>query len=62
MIKKEKIVDFYTTGRQLSEQEFAHISEWIKKDKEKQFLNREKQLRGKNVSPNKIISAIGTNK
>lgn len=31
MIKEAKNVDFYTTGRQPSEQEFAKISEWIKK-------------------------------
>ena len=37
MIKEEKSIDFYTTGRQPSEQEFARISEWIKKDKEKKL-------------------------
>jgi hypothetical protein len=33
MIKEAKNVDFYTTGRQPLEQEFAKISEWIKKRK-----------------------------
>ncbi len=35
MIKEDKNVDFYTTGRQPSEQDFARISEWIKSDKQK---------------------------
>jgi hypothetical protein len=35
MIKEAKNVDFYTTGRQPSEQDFARISEWIKRDKQK---------------------------
>ncbi|MBD0279098.1 MAG: hypothetical protein ICV51_17965 [Flavisolibacter sp.] len=41
MIKESKNVDFLTTGRQPSEEEFARVSEWIKKDKEKQ-ANRKK--------------------
>jgi hypothetical protein len=36
MIKESKNVDFLTTGRLPSEEEFARISEWIKKDKQKQ--------------------------
>ncbi len=35
MIKEAKDVDFYTTGRQPSEYDFARISEWIKRDKKK---------------------------
>jgi hypothetical protein len=35
MIKESKNVDFLTTGRRPSEEEFARISEWIKKDKQK---------------------------
>jgi hypothetical protein len=35
MVKEEKNIDFYTTGRQPSEQEFAKISELIKNKKEK---------------------------
>ena len=35
MIKEAKNVDFYTTGRQPSEQDFERISEWICKKKEK---------------------------
>jgi len=36
MIKEPKDVDFYTTGRQPSEEDFARVSEWIKQDKHKQ--------------------------
>ena len=35
MVKEPKNIDFYTTGRQPSEQEFIRISEWIKKDKQR---------------------------
>jgi hypothetical protein len=40
MIKEPKDVDFYTTGRQPSEEEFARISEWIKQDKQKQAARK----------------------
>ena len=33
MIKEPKNIDFFTTGRQPSEQDFMRISEWIKKDR-----------------------------
>lgn len=46
MIKEPKNVDFYTTGRQLSEQEFARISEWIKQHKEKQAARKSKSITG----------------
>jgi hypothetical protein len=35
MIKEAKNVDFLTTGRQPSEEDFTRISEWIKRDKRK---------------------------
>lgn len=35
MIKEIKDVDFYTTGKQPSQEDFAKISEWIKKKKQK---------------------------
>ncbi len=47
MIREAKNIDFYTTGRQPSRQDFARISEWINKDKEKQNLSRKKTLRKK---------------
>jgi hypothetical protein len=40
MIKEAKSIDFYTTGRKPSEQDFARISEWIKKDRKKQSLSK----------------------
>jgi hypothetical protein len=33
MIKEAKNIDFYTTGRQPSDLDFEHISEWIRKKK-----------------------------
>ena len=33
MVKEPKNIDFYTTGRQPSAQDFIRISEWIKKEK-----------------------------
>lgn len=58
MIKEAKNIDFYTTGRQLSEQDFARISEWIRKDKEKHNLYKRKTLRKKSTTP-KSIAASG---
>ena len=44
MIKEPKNIDFFTTGRQPSAQEFIRISEWIKKDKKrKETLKTSKQ-------------------
>jgi len=44
MIKEAKNVDFYTTGRQPSEQDFTRISEWIKRDKKKQAARKSKSI------------------
>lgn len=53
MIKEAKDIDFYTTGKQPSEKEFARISEWIKKDKERRkSLKRTNQTEKKSTSPN----------
>lgn len=38
MIKEAKNIDFYTTGRQPSDEEFVRISEWIKNNKLKKSL------------------------
>jgi hypothetical protein len=35
MVKESLNVDFYTTGRQPEEKDFARISEWIKKQKKR---------------------------
>ena len=52
MIKEAKNVDFYTTGRQPSAQDFARISEWIKQDKKKQEARKSKPTTG----PKPLIS------
>ncbi len=58
MIKEAKNVDFYTTGRQPSEQDFARISEWIKKDKQKQASRKgASQAARQSTSPNKVPKA-----
>ena len=50
MIKEAKNINFYTSGRQPSEQDFACISEWIMKNK-----NKKKQ------KPNAVIdNSIGS--
>lgn len=41
MIKEAKSVDFYTTGRQPSEQDFARIGEWTKKNKQKRATRKD---------------------
>ena len=44
MIKEAKNVDFYTAGRQPSEQDFAKISEWIKRDRQKQEVSKKERV------------------
>ena len=45
MIKEPKNIDFYTTGKQPSEQDFVRISEWIEKDKQRKSVRKvHKQL------------------
>ena len=61
MIKEAKDVDFYTTGKQPSEQDFARISEWIRKDKQKQQIGKEQKTNRKQVEPDltKAKHALG---
>ncbi|MBO9562326.1 MAG: hypothetical protein J7621_06100 [Niastella sp.] len=42
MVKEPKNIDFVTTGKQPTEQEFALVSEWIKKKKEQDKARRSK--------------------
>ncbi len=56
MIKEEKNIDFYTTGRQPSEQEFARISEWIKKDKAKKHSDKTRTLQ-RSTTPKSIAAS-----
>ena len=52
MIKEPKNIDFFTTGRQPSEQDFIRISEWIKKDKQR----KEARKARKQSSPKKHLA------
>ena len=45
MIKEPKTIDFYTSGRQLSNEDFALISQWIAIDKKKQSGDEIKGLK-----------------
>jgi hypothetical protein len=42
MIKESKNIDFYTSGKQTSEMDFARISNWIKQQKLKLNAARKK--------------------
>lgn len=55
MIKEPKNIDFFTTGRQPSEQDFARISEWIRKDKQKQTT----RTRVKQTESDKHLAQLG---
>lgn len=60
MLKEAKNIDFYTTGRQSSEQDFARISEWIKKEKQKQSVRKQtKHGQHKSTSPNIRMAKSG---
>lgn len=61
MVKEDKNIDFYTTGRQPSEQEFAKISEWIKKDKAKKGLYKIRTSRKRSTSNKSIAQATDRN-
>jgi hypothetical protein len=47
MIREPKNIDFMTTGRQPSEEDFALVSEWIKKRKEKEKSRRSRTSKKK---------------
>ena len=53
MIKEAKNIDFYTSGKELSEQDFAHISKWIRKSKKKVIPTSKRHSLQKPTSPNK---------
>lgn len=60
MIKEAKNVDFYTTGRQPSEQDFERISEWIRQKKEK--VNKAKKSSGakkKHLAQQQCLQDVG---
>ncbi|MBD2756704.1 hypothetical protein [Spirosoma validum] len=45
MIKEPKDIDFSTSGRQLTKEDFALISQWIAADKKKQVVGQAKNPR-----------------
>lgn len=57
MIKEPKNIDFYTSGRQLSNEDFTLISQWIATDKRKQLDKNIKGLKKcqKNLVQTKAI-------
>jgi hypothetical protein len=52
MLKEQKNIDFYTTGRQPSEKDFIRISEWIMKDKKRKDFRKvtKKSQKQKNLA------------
>ncbi len=55
MVKEAKNIDFYTTGKEPSPQEFERISEWIR---EKKSNKRQSKIAGKKNEPgtkNKLV-------
>jgi hypothetical protein len=58
MIKENPKIDFYTSGRQLSESDFLRISEWIK-SKQRAGRRLRKTRRVKSNSPNRSIAKSG---
>lgn len=56
MIKEEKNIDIYTSGRQLSEREFAKISDWIIRNKAKKTLPNKNKSSKRSTTLNKSIS------
>ncbi|MVM35381.1 hypothetical protein GO755_35495 [Spirosoma sp. HMF4905] len=59
MIKEPKTIDFYTSGRQLSSEDFALISQWIATDKKKQS---DKNIKGLKKRQKKIAQTEGIEK
>ena len=55
MIKEAKNIDFYTTGRQPSEQDFKRISEWIRQKKEKEIKIKKSTTKQKRPALQKYL-------
>ena len=61
MIKESKDVDFYTTGRQPTAQDFARISEWIKINKQKLAAGKDMRNKsGQRRIPETVIAKNGS--
>lgn len=50
MIKEAKHIDFYTSGKEPSVQDFARISDWIHKKKKNASLPKQSQSKEKSIS------------
>ena len=60
MIKESKNIDFSTSGKELSDQDFARISEWILDNKKKKTSpSPKRRLLKKRISPGKTPASIG---
>jgi hypothetical protein len=60
MIKEPPKIDFYTTGKQPTEKDFTRISDWIKKDKKRKEIKKEKGLAEKKKTWLNIAPAINS--
>jgi hypothetical protein len=58
MIKEAKNIDFTTTGRQPSKEDFALISDWIKKDKQRKMLQKKKIIANRKNKSNKRLEQV----
>ena len=56
MVKEEKNIDFYTTGREPSAEDFARISEWIKKSKNAK-LNPDEKRKNRELPKHKAANS-----
>lgn len=54
MIKEAKNIDFYTSGKELSEKDFERISEWIRKNKTKVILTSKRRTLQKRTPPSQV--------
>ena len=54
MIKEAKNIDFCTSGKELTEQDFERISEWIRKNKLKVTSTSKRRTLQKRTSPNTV--------
>ena len=61
MVKEAKNIDFYTTGRQPSDQDFERISEWIRKRKNMTKAKRASARRKHLAQQLGFVSAGATN-
>ena len=61
MVKELKNIDFYTTGKQLSDEDFKRISEWINQKKKRKIKQTKFQQRAKRTSFNTMLCYKNTN-